>query len=202
VLVVTEREGGWRVTGVYMREPGGAVVMHPRWPRRWSGTAEVETEWKYLAERARDGSGGNYYSWELEGYEVADTADVDILVTARAAEIVALTHGPLGETAGTIGPSWAIDIAVMPFVVLRDDLDRPVLVAAGDPHRDATVTIAGGPAPGPTPFASCVHWQRAGDPCWLLTPDVTHRVTWDGGAVDLLVDHNAQILCLTVATRG
>jgi hypothetical protein len=104
VIVVWSNDDGWRVTTVATRADKGPVVFVPPWIDIPLGYDEntIDRMWGYLAERIVDGSGGNGYTYEVEGFEVGDDSDVAPHVYARAAEAAAATHGPLGEIAGTL----------------------------------------------------------------------------------------------------
>lgn len=90
VIVVWRIAGGWHLSTLLYRGRDGPVNVHPLSTETFGdfGTTEPEQEWAYLAERLYEGRGGNGYTYEVEGFEVAEIADIDPIVTARAAEIV------------------------------------------------------------------------------------------------------------------
>jgi hypothetical protein len=197
-IVITRPEGGWHVTGVLHRTADGPVQLHPSWPERWASgpdAASVEVEWNYLANRILDGRGGNYYSYEIEGFEVADPSDIGPLVNAREAEIVVSTHGPLGEIGGTFDTAYTIDGVIMSFVVLMDDRGYPALVATDAADSiPCSVSPEGGTLLLPVAFESVADWQRSGALSWRLDPEVVHEVRWEDSSLRIAVDVNAKII--------
>ncbi|MDQ6798497.1 MAG: hypothetical protein M3011_10865 [Actinomycetota bacterium] len=195
-------DGGWHLSTLLYRGSDGLVNVHPLSTESFGDdrTAEPEVEWTYLAERLHEGRGGNGYTYEVEGFEVADMADIDPIVTARAAEIVAATHGPMGEDAGTmiVNQSGSTPVTVIPFVALTDDVgDRFLIVTdhlAG--FEPCEVRTEGGEPVEPVTFESVVNWQRSGARSWPVRSQAPYLVSWrnqtvrfvlngDGGWADL-----------------
>lgn len=70
---------GWSVATVLLRAPDETTVVHSPWdqpfvseetPQQW------QQAWDYLADRVRDGSGGNFYSFEIDAFAVERLEDV------------------------------------------------------------------------------------------------------------------------------
>ena len=73
VIVVYGSEGGWHVNTVLCRDGDGPVTPVAPWTQPWwPDDPDGTRSWDYLAERIRDGSGGNGISYEIQAYEVAD----------------------------------------------------------------------------------------------------------------------------------
>ena len=139
-------------------------MAHAPWQEPFLGAPPepLAKLWDYLAERVREGRGGNAYSYEIEAFEVAHRSHIAPLVTARAAQIVVATHGPFGETAGTIlfHDSADVGAVLMPFLLLPDDRGHQALVATalakpGEVHvrREHGLPVAA------IGFESVEHWQ-------------------------------------------
>lgn len=84
VLVVWCHEGGWHAGTVLHRTGGGPVMAHAPWQEPFLGAppGSLAKLWDYLAERVREGHGGNAYSHEIEAFEVAHRSHIAPLVTA------------------------------------------------------------------------------------------------------------------------
>jgi hypothetical protein len=188
VIVTWQSEGGWHVASVLVRSSGCNPVRQPPWTEPFWDDADVSAEWEYLAERVRSGQGGNIYSYELSGFEVADVEHVAPIVNAFAAEAVAATYGPMGEVAGTIlfDQPAGEGTVVMPVVLLRDDRGDDALVLTGT-NTEASVRISTGPEVTPRRFQSVEHWQRAGATSWPVTPGSSYTVSWNDNHVDVRV---------------
>jgi len=107
VIIIWTNEGGWHAGTVLSRIGADQPVAHAPWDRPFifhDTPGQWEQTWRYVAGRVRDGSGGNGYTYELEPFEIAYIGDIESAVTAREAEVVAASHGPFGEIAGTILP--------------------------------------------------------------------------------------------------
>jgi hypothetical protein len=91
VIVVWDADGGWHAATVLYRTRQGPVTVHPNWCEPFTLAADP---WKYLAERVREGRGGNGYDYDVWGFEVATEADIAPVVTAWEAEVVA-TGSPI-----------------------------------------------------------------------------------------------------------
>lgn len=207
VLVITRPSGGWHVTGVLYRVSDGLPQLHERWPERWTSdpeTIHLDQEWRYLAGRVHDGSGGNYYSYEVEGFDTTSVAAIDPIVTAREAEIVVSRLGPLGEATGTLNDGYdTYNFASMPFVVLPDDRGYVALVATDAAKGlDCTVTPAGGQPRTIVPFKSVEHWQRSGVRSWRTEPGAVHMVSWGNASVQLVVASDATLIAMDNLTRS
>ncbi|MDQ6798146.1 MAG: hypothetical protein M3011_09045 [Actinomycetota bacterium] len=184
VIVVWRISGGWHLSTLLYRSHDGPVAIHPLSTEPFDSSSsprQPDVEWSYLAERLQEGRGGNSYTYEVEGFEVADLAHIESIVTARAAEIVAATFGPMGEIAGTmITDRGSAATTVIPFVVVMDDSGDRFLVATQ--HLGASTpcevrTEAGKPTDQVT-FESLVNWQRSGARSWPVGPQTTYRLTW------------------------
>jgi hypothetical protein len=152
VIVVWDADGGWHAAAVYHRTGDSPVMIHPQWsePLSW-----VIKPWEYFSERLRDGQGGNGYNYDVWGFEVATEEDIAPVVTAREAEVVVATHGPMGESAGTLLSDQPDGTArIIPFLVLADEVGDAYLVAteflsSGPP---AEVRTEAGQPVDPVPF--------------------------------------------------
>lgn len=185
-------DDGWHAETVLYRD-GSAVAAQPPWeepfldspPRPWADL------WEYLAERVREGRGGNAYTYEIEAFEVADPSHITPLVTARATEIAGASHGPFGETAGTIlfGDSPDDCSIVMPFVLLANDRGQDALVATTslDQLGEASVRAEQGMLVDPVAFESLEHWRQQDFPSWPLQRQVPYIVHWNGHQVRVVV---------------
>jgi len=182
VIIVWLREGGWDPSTVLSRIGTSEVVAHTLWaepflsgaPGSWEGA------WAYLADRIREGRGGNAQSYELDAFAVAAIGDIAPVVTARAAEIAAATHGPLGEPAGTLilGETESQQSIAMPFLLLPKGPGY-ALVATG--HLDdpgcVEVYLQGGSATDVHAYADLEHPQHAGSACWSGQPGLPYVVS-------------------------
>lgn len=194
VIMVWRIQGGWHLSTLLYRGPDGPVSVHPLSTESFghARTTEPDVEWAYLAERLLEGRGGNGYTYEVEGFEVAETADIDPIVTARAAEIVAATHGPMGEIAGTMiaHQPGSAPVTVIPFVALTDDVGDSFLVAtehlAGS--EPCVVRTEAGETVDPVTFESVVHWQRSGALSWPVQPQTPYLVAWGSQAIRCVLD--------------
>ena len=191
VIVTWRKDGGWRVSSVLVRQASDPPRRHPPWLEPFSPSddpPDLFLEWEYLADRVRTGQGGNGYSFELSGFEVAELDDVAPVVNALAAEAVAATHGPLGEVAGTIlfDQPAGEGTVIMPVVLLRDDRGDVALVLT-DVSSEPSVRIVAGPEVDARPFQSIEQWQRAGAPSWPVVPGSRYTVSWDHNRVDVFV---------------
>lgn len=196
VVVVTSAEGGWHVSGVLYRQGDGEIEVHPDWPQRWVSDplTPLREEWNYLANRVLDGSGGNGYTYELTGFEVEIPEHIDTVVTAMAAELVASTHGPFGEIAGTFNSADSTDddFAAMPFVVLGNGDGTHALVATDLTPTRCTVTGPDGASIAEHAYHCSEHRQRAGARSWPLATG-TSRITWASTSVDIIVTRNGHV---------
>lgn len=130
VLLVWESDGGWHPTTVLYRvEDGPALAVGP-WTEAFLDM-DQDTAWTYLAERVREGRGGNGYTYEVVGFSVAQPSDIAPIIYARAGEAVVATYEPMGEVAGTIveGVQSRPESLIVPFVVLVDNRGDMSLVA-------------------------------------------------------------------------
>lgn len=182
MIIVWLREGGWDPSTVLSRIGTSEVVAHTLWaepflsgaPGSWEGA------WAYLADRIREGRGGNAQSYELDAFAVAAIGDIAPVVTARAAEIAAATHGPLGEPAGTLilGETESQQSIAMPFLLLPKGPGY-ALVATG--HLDdpgcVEVYLQGGSATDVHAYADLEHPQHAGSACWSGQPGLPYVVS-------------------------
>lgn len=197
VLVLTRPHGGWHVACVYYRVDDGDISIHPMWAQTWSD--DPEDDWTYLSDRVLTGNGGNWYSYEIEGYAVGVVADIEPLVTAREARIVAATFGPLGEVAATISAPSAdpAHLVSMPFVVLPDDHGDIALVATGT--VPSIVDVQGELLfdPQERPFKSVEHWQRADARSWPLICNDLYQVRWNDSLIYLRVSADGTITYLS-----
>lgn len=96
-LVVWDAAGGWHAATVLHRTGAGPVMVHPQWSEPFT---LAPTPWEYLAERVRDGRGGNGYDYDVWGFEVADPADIASVITAWEADVA--TKGPFIQIVGTL----------------------------------------------------------------------------------------------------
>lgn len=196
VIVVWRLAGGWHLSTLLYRGPDGPVNVHSLSTETFGDpeTTEPEQEWAYLEERLHEGRGGNGYTYEVEGFEVAEVVDIGPVVTARAAEVVAATLGPMGETAGTmiVDQPGNAPVTVMPFVALTDDAGHRFLVATQ--HLDSAwpceVRIEGGEPVDLVPFESVVEWQRSGARGWPVHPQTPYLVSWGSQTVRFVLDGN------------
>jgi hypothetical protein len=203
VIAVWQRADAWHVGTVLYKDGGSVDVLEP-WNRPCFGVppASWNDVWEYLAERVRDGSGGNGYSYELDAFEVGRCEDIAPLVIALAAEAVPATHGPLGETAGTLifdgAPQGSA--GVMPFVLLADDRGHEALVATSPRAelRDPIVSVEDGPIVEEIEFDSVEHWQRSGAPSWPLQRGVAYDVFWSRHQARFIVDDAGRFAELSI----
>lgn len=92
-LLAIFRAFPWRLDAALVRERWGPPRWHEDRPSQlWDDTDDLVGLWDYLLDR-----GGNGITWDLDAWTVRTTDAVGLLLTARTAEIVAATHGPLGE---------------------------------------------------------------------------------------------------------
>lgn len=85
-VLVIWRPGPWHVTTVLYREHG-TTRLHPSWNDAPSIAGDdIDTQWNYLAERVLDGSGGNWYTYELGGFECAERAQIDARIAVLEAQ--------------------------------------------------------------------------------------------------------------------
>lgn len=105
----------WYVSGVLIASRDGSIMMHPRWPMRWSesGGCSLVEEWSYLADRVRSGRCGNLASYELIGFDAPDVDAVADVVAELADQIGSgglwgtpqhLTYDPLSEQRSSCEP--------------------------------------------------------------------------------------------------
>lgn len=196
IILVFKAEGGWHLQAAMCRNDDGLVSYLPPYNESWSDSGATE-DWDYLAERILEHRGGNAYTYEVEGFAATVDDDIESVVTARAAEVLASTGGPLGEIAQTVSFGQGKDTVSMPFVVLPDEEDDWMLVAT-DAVGDSPGTVVGDgtTAHSQVTFRSVVHWQRDFQRCWQLDPGVEHEVTWDKGRVFLTIDEVGSIVRL------
>lgn len=197
VILVFGADGGWHLRTVLRRnEPDGYVVYQGPYNETWSDRGATD-DWRYLSERILDGRGGNGQTYEVEGFAANADADIGPAITARAAEVVASTGGPLGEIAHTVSFGEGEDVVSMPVVVLPDEENDWMLVAT-DALGDSPVTVIGDDttAHGQMIFRSVEHWQRDFQRCWQLKPGVEHDITWDRGRVFLTMAEVGSIVLL------
>jgi len=194
VIVVWRIGGGWHLSTLLYRTEADRVSIHPLSTEPFfdaSGTGP-EAEWGYLAERLHEGRGGNGYTYEVNGFEVAEVAHISPIVMAWAAEVVAATHGPMGETAGTMIAEHpgSVPTAVVPFVALTDDSGDRFLVATGQlaTSTPCDVRTEVGRLVDPVTFESLVNWQRSGSRSWPVSPGTPYLVTWSDQTVRFVVD--------------
>ncbi len=203
VIVVSRAAGGWHVSCVYYKEPGCPPVCHPMSKEPWA--PETGAAWQYLKARCDEGQGGNGYTYEVAGLAVPSVQDIEPAVTGMAAEMVAATHGPLGEVSGTLLLDEVENGAAvaLPFVVLSDDRGNRFLVEAPAPYKphDVSVTFNAETVPATT-FQSEQHWQRNGAAAWLLIPQRPYEVIWDGGRRTILLTDDGSIVSETDSGSG
>lgn len=184
VIVVWRSRGGWHASSVLTRHGTAEPARVAPWVEPFDADRpdELVKEWEYLADRIREGRGGNGYTFELGGFSVAREPDVARVVTAMAAETVASTHGPFGEAAGTIllDPDTGKVSDAMPCVLVIAGDGQPWLVATGD---EVSVSVCGlsGRVLDSVPAPSDLFWQRTGAPSWHLDESQVHLVEWPGG---------------------
>ncbi len=71
------RAPDWRPTTVLYRINQAAPQRHPTWSQPLGITEpNPQAEWRYLSERVREGRGGNWYTYELIGFEVGSVDDI------------------------------------------------------------------------------------------------------------------------------
>lgn len=198
VLMVFVAEGGWHLQTVLHRVGTDHITYMPPWSEPWSD-AGSDADWAYLGERVIEGRGGNGYTWEVEGFAAMTDVDVEALIVARAAEVVASSGGPLGEVAATVTFTDGEDTVSMPFVVLPDEENDLMLVATTALGDGPAEVAADGIVYSEMVFRSLDHWQRDFARCWQLDPGVEHRVVWPGGIVFLTIDEVGQITRLASA---
>jgi hypothetical protein len=196
VILVFVADGGWHLQSVLLRTGDGHVTYLPPYSEPWSERGSTR-DWQYLSERIVEGRGGNGHTYEVEGFAANVDDDIEAVVTARAAEVVASSGGPLGEIAHTISFAEGEETVSMPFVVLPDEEHDHMLVAT-DAVGDSQVTVTGdGTTAHPQmTFRSVAHWQRDLQRCWQLDPGVEHEVIWDRGRVFLTIDDVGSIVRL------
>lgn len=193
-VVVWRIQGGWHLSTLLYRGREGPVNVHPLSTESFGdpGTSEPEQQWAYLAERLKEGRGGNGYTYEVEGFEVAEPSDIGPIVTARAAEVVAATHGPMGEIAGTMiaDDPGSAPVTVIPFVALTDDAGDFFLVATE--HLDSAwpceVRTEGGKSVDPVTFESVDNWPRSGARSWPVQPQNPYLVSWGSQTVRFILE--------------
>jgi hypothetical protein len=94
VIAVWKNDGTWSIpwaiATVMFRDKLGQIHRHPRWSAPFFAEDPDETlkEWAYLAERIRDGVGGNIYSYHPIGFEVDEPNRIDGYVEAMTWETV------------------------------------------------------------------------------------------------------------------
>ena len=196
VIMIFVADGGWHLHSVLLRNGNGHVAYLPPYSEPWSERGSTD-DWRYLSERIVEGRGGNGYTYEVEGFAATVDDDIAAVVTARAAEVVASSFGPLGEAAHTISFGEGDETVSMPFVVLPDEEHAHMLVAT-DAAGDSPVIVIGDGKTAHTQmtFRSVAHWQRNFQRCWELDPGVEHEITWDGGRVFLAIDEVGAIVRL------
>ena len=96
-------------------------------------------------------------------------------MTARAAQVVVTSHGPLGETAGTILFQDSADVGtvLMPFLLLPGDRGHQALVATALAERgDVHVRREQGLLVGAIGFESVEQWQQQGAGSWAVNSEI------------------------------
>ncbi|MGI8808703.1 MAG: hypothetical protein ACR2KK_12815, partial [Acidimicrobiales bacterium] len=196
VIMVWRIQGGWHLSTLLYRSRDGPVSIHPLSTESFgdAGTTEPDVEWAYLAERLYEGRGGNGYTYEVEGFEVAEMAEIEPIVMARAAQIVAATHGPMGEIAGTMiaDQPGSAPVTVIPFVALTDDVGDCFLVATAHlaDSEPCVVRTEAGETVDPVDFESVVHWRRSGARSWPVSSDTPYLVSWSTQVVRFVLDED------------
>ena len=109
----------WELDQILMRDEAGTVSVHgsskpmyyPDGPQR---------DFEYLWERHRDGSGGNGYTYEIEGYTLDRSQDLDRLIQERS-QSSAFIPGSTDSLIPTSAPTPAEDRPRVPVLQPLDE---------------------------------------------------------------------------------
>lgn len=194
VILLFRSGGSWHLSTVLCRRGQEPPAYVGEWTEPWSDRGIVD-DWRYLEERILEGRYGNGHTFEIQGFAVYSVDDAERIALASAAEVVAASHGPMGEVSGTFADNDADGMVWMPFVVLVEG-GRVLLVATDStPEKPVILTSPQGTIESET-FQSATHWQRSGERAWELVPGVQYHLWWSAGEAYLTVAADGRIVGL------
>lgn len=188
-LLLLRADGGWHITSVWYREGDGPVHLHPQWNEGLSFAVDdkPETAWKYLSERLIEVGCGNFYSYDVEGFETDTLADAEAFIHERAAEIVGTGLEPAGGLGGLLTKGHD---SILPCVIEADEHGESFLVPTGLMNKEIPLDVcrADGTQVEPQDAGSLL-WPSLR---WPLTPAAVYLISHGGTNWTLVVDDHGK----------